>query len=251
MTVPFEKSANLSALPGIVHGFFGRQGGVSAGDFASLNASDAGGDEPGVVAENRARIAAALGGGALTLLTQTHSAAVVVRLDSAGRPEADAQITDKPALLLGILTADCVPVLFADPQARIVGAAHAGWKGAVTGVVENTLHAMIAAGAESARIVAAIGPAISGANYEVGPDFAATMNGTYPKAARHIFMPPGGREHFDLPGFVGEQLKSFGIVNVERAGQCTYANEDRYFSHRRATHRGTRAGRQLSVIGLR
>lgn len=252
MTAPFETSAALSALKGIRHGFFGRNGGSSTGDFASLNASENGGDDLALVAANRAAIREALGFERLATLTQTHSNRVVTLTgdpDLQARPDADALVTDQRGLLLGILTADCTPIAFADEKAGVVGIAHAGWQGAVDGIAENTIAAMEALGADRKRIVAAIGPTISGPNYEVGPQFAANLVARNSEAGVHVFTPPGGKEHFDLPGFVRARLLAAG-VEVDAAGQCTYAHPDRYFSHRYATHQGTKAGRQMSVIGL-
>lgn len=249
---PFERSARLSALAGIAHGFFGRNGGASSGEFASLNTSEASGDDRSIVAANRRAIAAALGFDTVATLTQTHSNRVVVLTDlpaPGDRPDADALVTDRPGLLLGILTADCTPIAFADAEAGVVGIAHAGWKGAVDGVMENTIAAMEHLGAQRRRIVAAIGPTISGPNYEVGPQFAADLIARNPAAAAHVAVPPGGKEHFDLPGFVASQLAAAGVA-FDVAGSCTYASPDRYFSHRYATHQGTKAGRQMSVIGL-
>lgn len=252
MTPPFETSPRLSALEGVAHGFFGRRGGSSSGEFSSLNVSENGGDDRAIVAANRDTIVDALGFSALATLSQTHSNRVVVLTEApetGGRPDADALVTSQPGLLLGILTADCTPIAFADAEAGVVGIAHAGWKGAVDGIAENTISAMEALGAKRARIVAAIGPTISGANYEVGPQFAADLIARNPSAAAHIVIPPGGKEHFDLPGFVAERLSAAGVT-VDFAGSCTYAAPDRYFSHRYATHQGTRAGRQMSVIGI-
>lgn len=252
MTPPFETSARLAAL-GVAHGFFGRQGGLSGGDFASLNTSESSGDDRDVVRANRQRIIDALGFARLATLTQTHSNRVVTLTGDADqaeeRPDADALVTDRPGVLLGILTADCTPIAFADAGAGVVGIAHAGWKGAVDGIAENTIAAMEALGASRERIVAAIGPTISGANYEVGPQFAADLRARNPATSAHILVPEGGREHFDLPGFLLERLRAAGVA-VDVAGSCTYGSPERYFSHRFATHRGTKAGRQMSVIGL-
>ena len=252
MTTPFETSAPLAALDGIRHGFFGRNGGISTGDFASLNVSESSGDDRAVVAANRAAILDTLGFPLLATLSQTHSNRVVTLAESpeaGSRPDADALVTNCPGLLLGILTADCTPIAFADAQAGVVGIAHAGWKGAVDGIAENTIAAMEALGAQRSRIVAAIGPTISGANYEVGPQFAVDLIARNPQAAAHVFVPEGGKEHFDLPGFVRARLTAAGVM-VDVAGSCTYAAPDRYFSHRYATHQGTKAGRQMSAIGL-
>jgi YfiH family protein len=253
MTVPFATSPNLASVP---HGFFGREGGVSTGPFATLNVSDNLGDDLTHVANNRAQATLAIGFSpeALVVQRQVHSSAVTVvtQPPSHAPPrEADAIVTDVPGLVLGILTADCAPILFADPEAGVVGAAHAGWKGAASGIAEATVLAMVALGADPSRIHAAIGPTISGANYEVGPDFAAALIRQRPDAARRISRPGGGREHFDLPGFLADQLAEAGVGTVSNLATCTYADRSRWFSHRRATHEGTTTGRQISLIGLR
>jgi YfiH family protein len=255
MSIPHEKSRNLAAAAGIRHAFFGRRGGVSTGDFASLNVSEASGDDLNRVAQNRAQVAEAtqFPTASLVTLKQVHSAAVVTLTappTPGERREADALVTNVPGLLLGILTADCTPVLLADTAAGVIGAFHAGWKGAIGGIAQGTVTAMAALGAHPARIVAAIGPTISQANYEVGPQFAADLLARHHDAGNRISRPDGGREHFDLPGFVFDQLHGAGVGLVEDLALCTYADPRRYFSHRYATHRGTGAGRQISVIGL-
>ncbi len=252
MNAPFEQSPALAAMPTIRHGFFGRQGGTSTGVYAGLNVSDSGGDDPAAAAANRAIVAASLGLGEPVILRQVHSNRVVTLTSppTGPRVEADALVTNQPCIALGILTADCTPILFADSVAGIVGGAHAGWRGAVDGIVGNTIAAMVALGADPARIVAAIGPTISGPNYEVGPQFLADFLGLHPNGAHHFFTPQGKREHFDLPGFVREQLAAAGITRIEQVGSCTYGAPDRYFSHRYATHQGTTTGRQIAVIGM-
>lgn len=254
MSAPFERGATLAAVPGVRHGFFGRRGGASGGVFASLNVSDRVGDSPELVAENRARAATSLGFPArsLALVRQVHSSDVAVRSSSGSdaATEADAMVTSAAGVVLGILTADCVPVLLADPEARVVGAAHAGWKGAAGGIVGATVRAMCGLGADPARIVAAIGPAISFRNYEVGPQFAADLLARQPSAASRIGRPDGGREHFDLPGFVADQLRAAGVAGIDELGICTYAAPDDFFSHRHATHAGLASGRQIALIGL-
>lgn len=255
MNIPFEQCRPLAALQGIRHGFFGRRGGVSTGVFASLNMSESSGDKLNLVASNRAQAVAEIGfpPGALATLKQTHSNTVVTVKglpDSSSPAEADAIVTNVPGIVLGVLTADCAPILLADPQAGIAGAAHAGWRGAIGGIVQATVRAMIDLGANPARIVAAIGPTISFANYEVGPQFAADLLAQHRDAANRISRPSNGREHFDLPGFVFDQLHDAGVGLVEDLGICTYANPKRYFSHRRATHEGTTTGRQIALIGL-
>jgi YfiH family protein len=255
MSAPFETSRALERLGGVRHGFFGRRGGVSTGEFASLNVSESAGDKFAHVVENRAQIAGLLGFSLDQLVTvkQVHSVTVleVTRLPGPGdKPEADALVTRVPGIALGILTADCTPILFADAEAGVIGATHAGWKGAVGGIAEATVAAMVDLGARADRIVAAIGPTISGPNYEVGPEFAANLLRDHRDAANRISTPEGGREHFDLPGFVFDHLAAADVGLVDDLGICTYAEPKKYFSHRYATHKGTKAGRQLSVIGL-
>jgi YfiH family protein len=253
VTPPFIASATLETV-GVRHGFFGRNGGVSSGAFLSLNASLTGGDDPDQVRENRARIATALGYAPHELITvrQVHSADVVTVAGplTDPLPEADALVSATPGVLLGILTADCSPILLADPQARIIGAAHAGWKGALSGIVGATVTAMEQLGADRGRIIAAIGPTISVAHYEVGPDFMADALALAPGARPFFSMSPGQRPHFDLPGFVAADLATAGVRTIDALGLCTYADPERFFSHRFATHQRTGAGRQLSVIGL-
>lgn len=252
MSAPFETTGNLSDLPGIRHGFFGRAGGVSSGDFAGLNVSLSVGDNPASVTANRDIVADTMGLGPLMILRQTHS----TRVETLAGPiapsslEADAMVTATPGLALAILTADCTPILFADPEYGVIGAAHAGWRGAVEGIIGNTIAAMIALGAAPSRIRAAIGPTISGPNYEVGETFRADFLALHPGGAHHFQTPAGGRPHFDLPGFVVEQLAAAGIGSIVNLGACTYAAPERYFSHRYATHRGTSTGRQIAVIGM-
>lgn len=255
MTQHFEQSDALADLAAARHGFFGRKGGCSLGEFAENNMSVAVGDEPRAVEINRTGAAEALGfrRDQLFLLKQVHSAKVHHVTD---RPvadaaiEADALVTRLPSLALGILTADCTPILFADPQAGIVGAAHAGWRGAVDGIVGNTVTAMVELGADPAHIVAAIGPTISGENYEVGPHFMDDFVKLRPDGWRHFSSHNGGRAHFDLPGFVAAELERAGISIIERVGGCTYGHPDRYFSHRHATHQKGTTGRQIAMIGL-
>lgn len=255
MSMPFETSRALERIPGIRHGFFGRRGGVSTGPFSSLNVSLSAGDKLNHVIENRAQIAGILGFSLNQLVTlkQVHSVTVLEvtrQPDPDDIPEADAFVTRVHGLALGILTADCTPILFADPEARVIGAAHAGWKGATGGIAEATVAAMVDLGARPDRIIAAIGPTISGPNYEVGPEFAADLIRDHRDAENRITKPDGGREHFDLPGFVFDHLIAAGVGLVDDLGICTYAEPKKYFSHRYATHKAITTGRQLSVIGL-
>lgn len=244
-----------AALAGVPHGFLGRRGGVSRGEVAGLNCGLGSGDDPAAVADNR-RIAAAavLPGARLTAAYQVHSphcVTVTGPWSDDARPEADALVTDRPGILLGIVTADCAPVLLADREAGVVGAAHAGWKGAITGVTDNTVRAMEALGARREHIVAAIGPCIAQASYEVDEAFADRFAADDP--ANQTFFAPGrpGHWQFDLELYVARRLESAGVARVERLGLDTYADADRFYSFRRATHRGeANYGRQLSLVAL-
>jgi len=241
------------ALAPLRHGFFGRAGGASSGVFAGLNCGFASSDQQEAVALNRARAAAALdlAPGALAGMRQVHSARVAVVDDPAARPEADALVTDRPGIGLGVLTADCQPVLLADAQAGVVGAAHAGWRGALAGVLEATVTAMERLGARSGRIVAVIGPTISRPAYEVGPEFHARFLDDDPGSARFFAPGPGGRAHFDLPGYGLERLRRAGVGRAEWIGLCTYGDAARFYSCRRAAHAGEADfGRLLSAIRL-
>ncbi len=220
----------MSALPGIRHAFFTRAGGISDGVYTSLNGGTGSNDAPAHVAENRARMAAALGVAADRFLTahQIHSPEVVtVEQPWApdARPRADGVVTATPGIAVGVSTADCGPILFADAHARVVGAAHAGWRGAFTGVIEATIAAMERLGAERDRIVAAAGPMIRQPNYEVGPEFIAQFKAA--DAANERFFMPGPRAGyplFDLAGYIGARLAAAGIGRVEDIGRCTYAD---------------------------
>ncbi len=248
----FETAPALTAIPSIRHGFFGRQGGVSRGEFEGLNVSWSVGDDAGLVDENRNIVRNAIGAGPLAILKQVHSAQVET-LTAPIEPstiEADALVTATPAIALAILTADCTPILLADPKAGIIGAAHAGWRGAVDGIIGNVVSAMEKLGATPADIIAACGPTIHAPSYEVGDKFKADFLALHPGGGHHFHTASGQKPHFDLPGFVAAQLEAAGIGTVEQVGLCTYAHPDRYFSHRYATHQGTRTGRQVAVIGL-
>ena len=242
-------------LGGVAHGFLGRRGGVSGGDVAGLNVGLGAGDDDAAVAENRARaVAAVLPGAALTTVYQVHSPLCVTATapwPDALRPHADALVTDRPGLLLGIVTADCAPVLFADVEAGVVGAAHAGWKGALGGVTDAILTAMEALGARRGQIAAAIGPCIAQPSYEVDAGFAARFAADDPGSARFFAAGAPGHFQFDLSGYVAARLEAAGVGRVEQAGLDTYGDAERFFSFRRATHRGAaNYGRQLSLIGL-
>lgn len=244
--------ARTLAVP---HGFLGRRGGVSQGVVAGLNVGLGSQDDPAAVAENRRRAAGAvLPGAALASLYQIHSAEVVrvnAAYPDAERPQADALVTDRPGLLLGILTADCAPVLFADAQAGVVGAAHAGWKGALAGVTDATIAAMERLGARRDRIAAAIGPCIARASYEVDAGFLSTFAATDPANERFFAEGRDGHHQFDLEAYVTHRLAAAGLARVEALGLDTYAQPDRFYSYRRATHRGEADyGRQISLIGL-
>ncbi len=249
--------------PGIAHGFFGRAGGVSTGIYDSLNCGPGSSDDPNAVAENRRLATAALAPqstGRLISLSQIHSAIVQVLPPQDGgaaqSPQGDAMVTAVPGLALGILTADCAPVLLADPQAKVIGAAHAGWKGALGqetgGVLEAALDAMEKLGAVRNRIRAVIGPCISQDNYEVGWEFRDRFLERGLAQCR-FFVPSNKEGHyrFDLPGYVSHRLTAAGIESVATPGVCTYPPENGFFSFRRTTHAGEPDyGRQLSAIML-
>ncbi|QPC88427.1 peptidoglycan editing factor PgeF [Mesorhizobium sp. NBSH29] len=244
-----------AAHAGIKHAFFTRTGGVSKGLYHGLNTGVGSNDNPEHVAENRRRVAQWMGVGPESLLSvyQIHSPDVLVVREPFGqpRPKADAIVTDRPGLALGASAADCGPVLFADPAARIIGAAHAGWKGAFTGVLENTIAAMEGLGAKRENIVAVLGPSISQAKYEVGPEFIARFTDADPVNARY-FIASEKESHalFDLNLYTVDRLASAG-VQAGQLGRCTYAEEDLFYSYRRATHRGEADyGRLISAICL-
>jgi len=249
-------AAPLAELSGIRHGFFTRQGGVSEGRYASLNCGLGSGDSREAVHENRRRAAETLGQPVESLVTlfQIHSREVIEVGEpwpEGERPRADALVTDRPGVVLGVLTADCAPVLFADPDARVVGAAHAGWKGAVGGVVEATLERMERLGARRGRIRAAIGPAIGQRSYEVGPEFPAPFLAQDPANARFFVAGEGDRRLFDLKGYVAHRLALAGVGSVVRDEADTLADGASFFSYRRTTKEGgSDYGRLLSAIVL-
>ena len=249
--VELIRAGCLGAIP---HGFLGRRGGVSTGILAGLNVGTGSGDDPDIIAENRRRaIAAVMPGAALATVHQVHSAeavGVVEPWTQDKRPRADAMATDRPGLLLGVLTADCAPVLLADSQAGVVGAAHAGWRGALAGVTDSTIEQMERLGARRDRIAAAIGPCIALASYEVDSGFLDRFLGEDEANAR-FFEQASGRSHFDLPGYVRHRLLAAGVEEVETIRLDTYADESRFYSYRRSTHRGEPDyGRQISLIGI-
>ena len=242
-----------STLAGLPHGFLGRGGGVSTGDLAGLNVGTGSSDDREAIAENRRRaVAAVLPGAELATVHQVHSAKAVYcerPWPQEERPHADALVTDRPGILLGILTADCAPVLLADAQAGVIGAAHAGWKGAIAGVTDAVIAAMERIGGQRERIVAAVGPCIAQASYEVDGAFRDRFIGADPRNTRYFAA--GAKPHFDLEAYVVDRLRAAGIAEVEALGLDTYADEDRFYSYRRATHRGeSDYGRQVSLIGL-
>jgi len=250
------QSSSLTS-PHVRHAFFTREGGVSEGIYASLNGGIGSRDQPENVRENRARMAASLGVAPDHLVScyQIHSPNVVVAATPWTRetaPHADAIVTKIPGLAIGVSTADCGPILFADAQAGVIGAAHAGWKGALTGVLEATIAAMEKLGAARACIAAAIGPLIRQPNYEVGPEFVERFKAG--DASSEKFFRPAARQNhamFDLPGYIRSRLERADIKSVEDLGLCTYADPARFFSYRRTTHRGEPDyGRHINAIAL-
>lgn len=242
------------ALASLRHGFFTRKGGASSGIFHGLNCGPGSSDLSEVVAINRARVAAAMRVEAdhLLTLTQTHSADIItVTAPFTHRPKADGMVTATPGIVLGVLTADCQPVLFADAKAGVIGAAHAGWRGAKEGVLEATVAAMVALGATRAGIHAVIGPTISQSAYEVGPEFIDRFIADEPHNARFFIKGTADRYLFDLPAFGLHQLRAAEVGHAEWTRHCTYSSPDRFFSYRRATHAGeVDYGRLISVIRL-
>ena len=243
------------ALGDMPHGFLGRRGGVSTGELAGLNVGYGSGDDPELIAENRRRaIAAGLPGCELATVHQIHSPAVVYVENpwpQEERPHADAMVTDRPDLLLGVLTADCAPVLLADEEAGIVGAAHAGWRGAVSGVTDATISAMEGLGAKRDRIAAAVGPCIAQPSYEVDEAFRERFVDEASENTRFFVPGPAGKPHFDLTGYVLHRLEAAGIARAQMLALDTYSDAERFYSYRRSTHVGEPSyGRQISMIGL-
>lgn len=243
------------ALETVPHAFLGRRGGVSSGLHAGLNVGLGSDDDRAAVLENRRRAAASvLPDATLVTVHQVHSAEAVIVKEpwpDSDRPAADALATRQSGILLGILTADCAPVLLADPVTGVVGAAHAGWKGALAGVTDAVIEAMVSLGAERGRITAAVGPTIGRKSYEVDDGFASRFDADNPENER--FFTPGrpGHQQFDLEGYVVSRLASAGIGRIEALGLDTYADPERFFSYRRATHRGEAGyGRQIALIGI-
>ncbi|HET9068476.1 MAG TPA: peptidoglycan editing factor PgeF, partial [Amaricoccus sp.] len=239
------------------HGFFTRRGGASSGIYAGLNCGPGSSDQRQAVTLNRARVAGHLGvdAGRLLSLHQVHGTDVVVAgpegWGGSERPRADAAVTARPGVAISVLTADCAPVLFHDPEARVIGAAHAGWRGAVDGVLEATLAAMEGLGARRGSVRAVVGPTISQRAYEVGPEFFERFQAEADGSERHFVAGAGDRLRFDLPGFVLARLRAAGVAEAEWIGACTYSDPARFFSYRRATHAGEPDyGRLISAIRL-
>jgi YfiH family protein len=240
-------------LAGVPHGFFTRRGGASAGIYAGLNCGPGSRDDAAAVAANRDAAAAALGAATLLTAHQVHGVRAVVADGpwTGERPQADAVVTATPGVAVGALSADCAPVLLADAEAGVVAAAHAGWRGALAGVVEATVAAMAALGARPGRIAAAVGPCISQRAYEVGPEFVESFLDEDRAFARFFAQGAGDRALFDLPGFVLDRLRAAGVGRCGWIGRCTYADDALFFSHRRGVHRGEADyGRLLSAIRL-
>jgi YfiH family protein len=256
MTAPFLISKRLSELKGVRHAFFTRKGGVSTGVYDSLNTGPGSNDDADAVAENRRRAAEALGLGAEALVTcyQIHSTMTRVTEQPWGdrRPEGDAVVTRTPGVLCGALSADCAPVLMVDPQARVVAAVHAGWKGALDGVVQSAVKAMEAEGARADRIVAAVGPCIAQSSYEVGPEFLQRFAAHDPGSERFFKRAPTPGKHlFDLPRFVLWRLEQAGVGEAEWMARDTCADETLFFSNRRSFKQGEGDyGRLLSAIAI-
>jgi YfiH family protein len=246
MPTTLEFFTNDSLAP-FRHGFFTRRGGASSGIFSGLNCGLGSSDQTEAVQMNRDRVAAALGVAPsnLAAVHQVHSADVVTVTE----PPADAMVPRTPGIALTVLTADCQPVLFADAAAGVIGAAHAGWRGALSGVLERTIEAMEALGAARSRVAAVIGPTISQTAYEVGPEMRETFLAGDRGAARFFAPGRGDRLHFDLPGFGLSRLRAAGVGRAEWTGHCTYADPARFFSYRRSTHaREADYGRLMSAI---
>lgn len=242
-------------LGALAHGFLGRRGGVSEGELAGLNVGYGSNDDKAAIHENRQRaIASVLPGAELATVHQVHSGDTVVverPWPQDGRPNADAMVTDRRGILLGILTADCAPVLLADREAGVIGAAHAGWRGALAGITDSTIAAMEKLGARRENIHAAVGPCIGQPSYEVDGGFRDRFLDADPANGRFFVEGPGGKPHFDLEAYVMHRLLSAGIGEVEALNLDTYADPKRFFSYRRATHLGEADyGRQVSLIGL-
>lgn len=258
VTAEYLTSDALSAIPGVRHGFFTRNGGVSDGLYATLNCGLGSDDDRSTVGHNRQRVAEALTGEENTdvpLISpyQVHGTNVVrIGAERTELPDADGLVTTERGIAIGVLSADCGPVLFADPQNGVIGAAHAGWKGAVSGILESTVAAMEHAGAARKSIHAVLGPCISAASYEVGPEFRDNVVNLDPNYKQYFVIPEGReREHFDLPGFIEGRLDALDLASVSLLRRCTYLEKGRFFSFRRSTHmEEPDYGRQISAILL-
>jgi polyphenol oxidase len=251
------QASSLQSLPGIRHAFFTRQGGVSSGIYESLNGGVGSRDAPAHVAENRALMAKAVGVRPENFLSayQIHSPDVVTveqPWTPDARPRADALVTRVPGIAVGVSTADCGPILFADATARVVGVAHAGWRGAFMGVIEATIAAMEKIGADRANIAAAAGPMIRQANYEVGPEFVERFRADSAANARFFTpSPKDGHAMFDLAGYIKARLSTAGVRQIEDIGRCTYADAETFYSYRRSVHRNeSDYGRHINAIAL-
>lgn len=261
MAVPTLQTSFLTKQAGRCHhGFFSRQGGVSEGIYSALNCGPGSGDKPDAIQENRNIVAQHFQpyltdqSVALLSVAQVHSARVihVEKTWAVGqRPEADAMVTREPGLILGVLTADCAPVLFQDHKAGVIGAAHAGWRGAVSGIVEETMAAMIEIGAEKSRIKAVVGPCIAQASYEVGADMMSSLLGLHMEAGQFLKQAErDGHAYFDLAGYICWRGRNAGMA-IESVAEDTYTQPEKYFSYRRTTHeKGQDYGRQISCIML-
>ncbi|UWR23156.1 peptidoglycan editing factor PgeF [Sulfitobacter sp. S190] len=242
------------ALGAVKHGFFTRKGGASSGVFAGLNCGQGSSDQAEIVAINRARVADAMGVApdALIGVHQIHSAtAVAVDAPQTEKPRADGIVTATPGIALSVLTADCQPVLFSDPHAGVIGAAHAGWRGALDGILQSTVAAMVDLGASAQNITAVIGPTISQRAYEVGPEFLDTFLNEDPEFARFFANGDGDRLMFDLPGFGLNRLHAAGVGHAEWTRHCSFSDPDRFYSYRRTTHaKEADYGRMIAAITL-
>lgn len=253
---PLFHTGDFLADAHVTHGFFTCHGGVSSGLYGTLNCGPGSGDDRANVHENRRRVAAALGVPETPLLScrQIHGAEVVTVCqpwEMGEAPQADGLVTDMPGIILGVLTADCVPVLFADPEARVIGAAHAGWKGAHRGILEATLEAMLTLGAKRERLIAALGPAIAQSSYEVGKDLRDTLLDETEENARFFLPNAAGRWLFDLKSYAAAKLARDGVKHINVLANDTYSEKEAFFSYRRATKAGeSDYGRQVSAIVL-
>lgn len=253
-TPPFKTSPALESAKGITHGFFSRHGGISEGIYASLNTGRGSDDTPEHIAENRKRVAKALGTDAQRLLSvhQCHTTDVITALDpwdAENNPKADAIVTNIPGIACSALSADCAPVLLADPVAHIVGAAHAGWRGALNGITDTTIEAMIALGAQPENIYAVIGPCIGPQHFEVGPEFVTAFIAEHQDTAKLFRKGRGDRSYFDIKTYLVRKLLRAGIHTAQALPDCTYEQNQDYFSYRYNTHNATTDyGRNISAI---